>query len=201
MPSSSSNPSHTFSAVLSSSALPPLPKGWERRLDPKGRPYYINWEDRSSQWDPPPGYSEPAAIRHVERFDEEGRGSIDDGGEGGGGGRALVENDGGTQEEWGEEAEQADEEGGGRTLQITQNGFNLTEEDKRLLEEEVERLSMESPLWRLAAEANFNLSTLCRFGEKACVLVPASLCGVRALWGLMRVLMCVLLGSMWCVFH
>lgn len=147
--------------VDASSALPPLPKGWERRLDPKGRPYYINWEDRSSQWDPPPGYSEPAAIRHVERFDEEGRGSIDDGGEGGGGGRALVENDGGTQEEWGEEAEQADEEGGGRTLQITQNGFNLTEEDKRLLEEEVERLSMESPLWRLAAEANFNLSTLC----------------------------------------
>ena len=38
-----------------------LPQGWERRLDARGRPYYIDWNTLKSTWAPPPGYSESLA--------------------------------------------------------------------------------------------------------------------------------------------
>lgn len=33
--------------------LGPLPEGWERRLDPNGRPYFVNHQSRVTQWQDP----------------------------------------------------------------------------------------------------------------------------------------------------
>lgn len=33
--------------------LGPLPEGWEKRLDPNGRPYFVNHQSRVTQWQDP----------------------------------------------------------------------------------------------------------------------------------------------------
>lgn len=38
---------------------PPLPPGWEERQDANGRTYYVNHNEKTTQWEPPtPGYVE-----------------------------------------------------------------------------------------------------------------------------------------------
>lgn len=33
--------------------LGPLPSGWERRVQPDGRVYYVNHKNRTTQWEDP----------------------------------------------------------------------------------------------------------------------------------------------------
>lgn len=34
-------------------ALGPLPSGWERRVQPEGRVYFVNHKNRTTQWEDP----------------------------------------------------------------------------------------------------------------------------------------------------
>lgn len=35
--------------------LGPLPDGWEKRVEPNGRVYFVNHKNRTTQWDDPRG--------------------------------------------------------------------------------------------------------------------------------------------------
>ncbi|CAB0045305.1 unnamed protein product [Trichogramma brassicae] len=43
----------TSTAVEEDDGLGPLPAGWERRMQPEGRPYYVNHKNRTTQWEDP----------------------------------------------------------------------------------------------------------------------------------------------------
>lgn len=43
----------TSSAVAPDDALGALPAGWERRVQPDGRVYYVNHKNRTTQWEDP----------------------------------------------------------------------------------------------------------------------------------------------------
>lgn len=41
-----------------------LPPGWEQRYDPRGRPYYVDHNTRSTTWTRPPSHPSPALAPH-----------------------------------------------------------------------------------------------------------------------------------------
>lgn len=43
----------TSAAVDDDDSLGPLPPGWERRVQPEGRPYFVNHKNRTTQWEDP----------------------------------------------------------------------------------------------------------------------------------------------------
>ena len=46
--------------------LPPLPPGWEEKVDNLGRTYYVNHNKRTTQWKRPSTmYVVPASLDHV----------------------------------------------------------------------------------------------------------------------------------------
>ncbi len=45
-----------------------LPPGWERRVTPEGRPYYVNHNTHATQWDPPPFVAAPQPQIPVQQF-------------------------------------------------------------------------------------------------------------------------------------
>ncbi|PPQ70016.1 hypothetical protein CVT26_013304 [Gymnopilus dilepis] len=67
-PASTSGP--TPARMLDDEAGNPLPPGWERRIDPQGRPYYVDHNTRSTTWHRPQSISQqggppPASSRPV----------------------------------------------------------------------------------------------------------------------------------------
>jgi len=61
-PASSSGPVGTAGTRLfDDEAGNPLPPGWERRIDPQGRPYYVDHNTRNTTWHRPQPTGQPAA--------------------------------------------------------------------------------------------------------------------------------------------
>ncbi|CAG4968025.1 unnamed protein product [Colias eurytheme] len=52
-PPSAASTAGTTSAVSAEDALGALPAGWERRVQPDGRVYYVNHKNRTTQWEDP----------------------------------------------------------------------------------------------------------------------------------------------------
>ena len=48
-----------------------LPPGWEQRYDPRGRPYYVDHNTRSTTWTRPPSHSSPIAPHNPSQATEE----------------------------------------------------------------------------------------------------------------------------------
>jgi len=48
--------------MLDDEAGNPLPAGWERRVDPQNRPYYVDHNTRTTTWQRPHGPSQPSSI-------------------------------------------------------------------------------------------------------------------------------------------
>lgn len=52
-PQHSQGPVPSTSTTEEDDALGPLPAGWERRVQPEGRVYYVNHKNRTTQWEDP----------------------------------------------------------------------------------------------------------------------------------------------------
>lgn len=44
---------HTPVQVEEDDPLGPLPEGWEKRIDPNGRVYFVNHKNKTTQWEDP----------------------------------------------------------------------------------------------------------------------------------------------------
>lgn len=61
-------PQHSQAPVPSTStaeeddALGPLPSGWEKRVQPEGRVYYVNHKNRTTQWEDPRTQGQEMAV-------------------------------------------------------------------------------------------------------------------------------------------
>ena len=47
------NNSAPVTTTTEEDALGPLPDGWEKRVEPNGRVYYVNHKNRTTQWEDP----------------------------------------------------------------------------------------------------------------------------------------------------
>jgi len=50
---STSNTSAPVASTNEEDTLGPLPDGWEKRVEPNGRVYYVNHKNRTTQWEDP----------------------------------------------------------------------------------------------------------------------------------------------------
>lgn len=49
----SNGTSTTTGGTEESDPLGPLPEGWEKRVEPNGRVYFVNHRNRTTQWEDP----------------------------------------------------------------------------------------------------------------------------------------------------
>ena len=49
----------------------PLPPGWEKQSDPKGRVYYVNHNTRQTTWQRPNTYEEHGFLDSMDSFEEQ----------------------------------------------------------------------------------------------------------------------------------